>query len=88
MCSSDSTAKRRNGSGAGPAPPPQPPAGPPPEVSYTDRVRAMCVLMGVGTIGAGDLPTGAMAAAIASVKDRSAFARTNYADDIGQFVHG
>ena len=80
--------KARNGPNAGPAPPPQPPAGPPPEVSYTDRVRAMCVLMGVGTIGAGDLPTGAMAAAIASVKDRSAFARTNYADDIGQFVHG
>lgn len=57
--------------------------GPPPEVSYTDRVRAMCVLMGVGTITAGDLPAGAMAAAIASVKDRSAFARTNYADAIG-----
>lgn len=62
--------------------------GPPPEVLYTDRVRAMCVLMGVGTITAGELPTGAMAAAIASVKDRSTFASTNYADAISQYVHG
>lgn len=55
-------------------------------MSYTDRVRAMCVLMGVGTISAADLPPGAMAAAIASVKDRSAFAGTNYADGIVHYL--
>jgi len=71
-----------------PKPPDEPPAGPPPEVSYTDRIRAMCVLMGVGTISRSELPPGAMAAAIASVKDRSAFAGTNYADGIGQYLHG
>lgn len=70
------------------APPASAPPGPPPQVSYTDRIRAMCVLMGVGTVSASDLPAGAMAAAIASVKDGTAWASTNYTDALQPYLAG
>lgn len=70
------------------APPASAPPGPPPQVSYTDRIRAMCVLMGVGTISASDLPAGAMAAAIASVKDGTAWAPTNYTNALQPYLTG
>lgn len=70
------------------APPASAPPGPPPQVSYTDRIRAMCVLMGVGTVSASDLPAGAMAAAIASVKDGTAWAPTNYTNALQPFLTG
>lgn len=70
------------------APPASAPPGPPPLVNYTDRIRAMCVLMGVGTVSASDLPTGAMAAAIASVKDGTAWAPTNYTNALQPYLTG
>ena len=56
------------------------------KVSYADRIRAMCAIVGLGSIGAGDLAPGAMLAATTAVRNGSAFQRTPYADEIASYL--
>ena len=55
-------------------------------VGYADRIRAMCTLVGLGSIGPGDLVPGAVRAATNAVQDGSAFQRTPYADEIASYM--
>ena len=56
------------------------------KVPPADRIRAICALVSLGSIKPADLPPGAMRAAVASVKDGSAFRTTCYADDIASHI--
>ena len=55
-------------------------------MAYADRIRAMCAIVGLGNIKQSDLPPGAIRAAVASVRDGSAFKRTCYADEIASYL--
>ena len=56
------------------------------KVPPADRIRAICALVSLGSIKPADLPSGAMRAAVASVKDGSAFMTTCYADEIASYI--
>ncbi len=56
------------------------------KVPPADRIRAICALVSLGSIKPADLPPGAMRAAVASVKDGSAFRTTCYADEIASYI--
>ena len=56
------------------------------KIPPADRIRAICALVSLGSIKPADLPPGAMRAAVASVKDGSAFRTTCYADEIASYI--
>lgn len=52
----------------------------PSDVPYLDRVKAACVLLGVGTLHAKDAGMEAMEAALAAIQTGEAFEANVYAD--------
>ena len=56
------------------------------KVGYVDRIRAMCAIVGLGSISVGDLVPGAMLAAKGAVRTGSAFQKTPYADEIASYM--
>ena len=56
------------------------------EVPYEERIKALCMLMGVGAIKAADVSQPALAAARASIQTGLAFESSVYADAIDVYV--
>ena len=56
------------------------------EVPLQDRLKAMCVILGVGPRTAAELPKGAMAAAQAAIQTGQAFEESVYADGMQVYV--
>lgn len=66
--------------------PPTPPIVP--DVAPIDRVRAMCMLLGVSNNKEKDLKPGAVAAAKASVRTGEIFLESAYANGIDSYFRG
>ena len=56
------------------------------KVAFVDRIRAMCAMVGLGTITPKDLVPGAMRSATIAVRNGSAFQKTPYADEIASYM--